>query len=169
MRISRFVFALMLLAILALSGGPALVKARPGHVPVMATNLETLLPEPGEFRLFSPALLRDNQILLNMAGSRGAATETDPAMALYSPGLGRFVFSTVPFQGAIEGKLQFSQISFTLEDKSYVLLTGAQISRSERVWVLHQPEWRPVGLRSWRPEDEPMMEASSLQILLGEK
>ena len=149
--------------------GPALVKPRPGHVPVMATSLETSLPEPGEFRLFSPALLRDNQILLNMAGSRGAATETDPAMALYSPGLGRFVFSTVPFQGAIEGKLQFSQISFTLEDKSYVLLTGAQISRSERVWVLHQPEWRPVGLRSWRPEDEPMMEASSLQILLGEK
>ena len=151
-------------------GGPALVKARPGHVPVMATNQETSLPEPGEFRLFYPVLIRDNQVLLNMANSSGAATETDPAMALYSPGLGRFVFSTVPFQGAIEGKLQFSQISFTLEDKSYLLLTGAQISRSERVWVLHQPEWRPVGFWSWRPsEDEPMMEASSLQILLGEK
>jgi len=149
--------------------GPALVKMRPGHVPVMATNPETLLPEPGEFRLFNPVLIRDNQVLLNMADSRGAATETDPAMALYSPGLGRFVFSTVPFQGAIEGKLQFSQISFTLEDKSYLLLTGAQISRSGRIWVLHQPEWRPVGFRSWRPEDEPMMEASSLQILLAEK
>ena len=167
MRISRFVFALMLLAILALSGGPALVNARPGHVPVMATNLESLLPEPGEFRLFCPVLVRDNQLLVNI-GSMASSTETDPATALYSPGLGRFVFSSVPFQGAIEGKLQFSKISFTLEDKSYLLLTGAPISRSGCVWVLHQPEWRPAGLGKLNAS-EPMAEASSLQVLLGGK
>ena len=167
MRISRFVFALMLLAILALSGGPALVNARPGHVPVMATNLESLLPEPGEFRLFCPVLVRDNQLLVNI-GSMASSTETDPATALYSQGLGRFVFSSVPFQGAIEGKLQFSKISFTLEDKSYLLLTGAPISRSGRVWVLHQPEWRPAGLGKLNAS-EPMAEASSLQVLLGGK
>ena len=167
MRISRFVFALMLLAILALSGGPALVNARPGHVPVMATNLESLLPEPGEFRLFCPVLVRDNQLLVNI-GSMASSTETDPATALYSQGLGRFVFSSVPFQGAIEGKLQFSKISFTLEDKSYLLLTGAPISRSGRVWLLHQPEWRPTG-HGKQNASEPMMEASGLQDLLGEK
>ena len=167
MRISRFVFALMLLVILALSGGPALVKARRGHVPVMATYIETCLPEPGEFRLSSPALNRDNQLLVNI-GSMASSTETDPATALYSPGLGRFVFSSVPFQGAIEGKLQFSKISFTLEDKSYLLLTGAPISRSGRVWLLHQPEWRPTG-HGKQNASEPMMEASGLQDLLGEK
>ena len=168
MRISRFVFALMLLVILALSGGPALVKAHPGNAPVMATNLETCLPEPGVFRLSSPALIRDNQLLVNI-GSMAAATETDPATALYSPGLGRFVFSSVPFKGAIEGKLQFSKISFTLEDKSYLLLTGAPISSSGRVWVLHQPEWRPTRLGGRLNASEPMVEASSLQDLLGEK
>ena len=157
----------MLLAILALSGGPALVKARPGHVPVMATYIETCLPEPGEFRLSSPALIRDNQLLVNI-GSMASSTETDPATALYSPGLGRFVFSSVPFRGAIEGKLQFSKISFTLEGKSYLLLTGAPISSSGRVWVLHQPEWRPTGLGRLNAS-EPMVQASSLQVLLGEK
>ena len=157
--------------ILAVSGGPALVKARPGHVPVMATNLETLLPEPGEFRLFCPVLVRDNQVLVNITGSIVAATETDtdPATALYSPGLGRFVFSTVPFQGAVEGKLQFSQISFTLEDKSYLLLTGAPISRSQHVWVLHQPDWRPAVAELDASQDQPGLSASSLQILLATK
>jgi len=100
-------------AILAVSGGPA-------------------LPVPGEFRLLSPALIRDNQLLVNMPGSMVADTETDPdpAIALYSPGLGRFVFSTVSFPDAIEGKLQTNQITFTLENKSYLLLAGAPISRS---------------------------------------
>ena len=157
-------------AILAVSGDPALVKAHPEHVPVMATiPQETLLPEPGEFRLCSPVLVRDNQVLVNIAGSMVAATETDPATALYSPGLGRFVFSTVPFQGAVEGKLQFSQISFTLEDKSYLLLTGAPISRSEHVWVLHQPDWRPAVAELDASLDQPGLEAASLRILLGKK
>jgi hypothetical protein len=167
MQISRFVLALMLLAILALSGGSALVKSRPRHVRVMATDLESLLPEPGEFRLFCPVLVRDNQLLVNI-GSMASSTETDPATALYSRGLGRFVFSSVPFQGAIEAKLQFSQISFTLEGKSYLLLTGAPIIRSGRVWVLHQPEWRPTALGRLNAS-EPMVEASSLEVLLGEK
>jgi hypothetical protein len=153
-------------------GGPALVKTRPGHAPVMATNLKTLLPEPGEFRLFYPVLLRDNQVLVNMASSGGvAATDTDPnpAVALYSPGLGRFVFSPVPFQGAIEGNLRLSQISFTLEGKSYLLLTGAPISRSQHVWVLYQPDWRPAVAELDPSQDQPGLSASSLQILLGEK
>jgi len=159
---------LMLLVILALSGSPSLVKARPGHVPVMATYLGTCSPEPGEFRLSSPALIRDNQLLVNI-GSMAVATEPDPATALYAPGLGRFVFSSVPFQGAIEGKLQFSKISFTLEGRSYLLLTGAPISSSGRgVWVLHQPEWRPTSLGRLNAS-EPMVEASSLQVLLGGK
>ena len=136
------------------------------HVPVTAMYMETCLPEPGEFRLSSPALIRDNQLLVNMAGLMAVATEIDPATALYSPGLGRFVFSSVPFQGAIEGKLQLSQISFTLEDRSYLLLTGAPITRVGRVWVLHQPEWRPTGLVKLNAS-EPMVEASSLHVLLG--
>ena len=59
MRIPRFVFALMLLVILALSGGPALITARLGNAPVMATNLACLIREsrsfvfwPSEFLVF---------------------------------------------------------------------------------------------------------------------
>ena len=127
---------------------------------------EPLDSEPGKFRLSSPVLVRDNQVLVNMAGSMATATEDDAAASLYSPGLGRFIFSSVPFEGAIEGKLGFNQISFTLEGKSYLLLTGAPISPSQSVWVVHQPFWRPSASELSTLGDVPMVATSSLRVLL---
>jgi hypothetical protein len=116
------------------------------HMPVMAMNPQAALdPAQNEFRVLSPVLIRDNQVLINMTGGSATASGNDPAVVLYSPKLGRFIFSSVPFEGAVEGKIQVSQISFTLEGKPYLLLTGAPVSRSERAWVLHQPNWRPSG------------------------
>ena len=123
-------------------------------------------PEPGKFQLRSPVLIRDNQVLVNMAGSMAVATENDAAATLYSPGLGRFIFSSVPFEGAIEGKLRFNQLSFTLEGKSYQLLTGAPISPSQSVWVAHQPFWRPSASELNALGDRPMVATSSLRVLL---
>lgn len=140
-----------------------------GHAPVMGANpREPLDPEPGKLRLLSPVLVRDNQVLVNIAAS-ATATENDPAASLYSPGLGRFIFSSVPFEGAIEGKLRFNQISFTLEGKSYLLLTGAPISSSQGVWVMHQPFWRPSASELSALGDQPMVATSSLQVLLDSR
>lgn len=123
-------------------------------------------PEPGKFQLRFPVLVRDNQVLVKMAASV-VATEEDPAAMLYSPGLGRFIFSSVPFEGAIEGKLSFNEITFTIEGKSYQLLTGAPISSSHSVWVVHQPFWRPSASELSAFGDQPMVSTSSLQVLLG--
>lgn len=140
-----------------------------GHAPAMGSNpRESLAPEPGKLQLLSPVLVRDNQVLVNIAGS-ATATENDPAASLYSPGLGRFIFSSVPFEGAIEGKLRSNQISFTLEGKSYLLLTGAPISVSQSVWVMHQPFWRPSASELSALGDQPMVATSSLRVLLDSK
>ena len=140
-----------------------------GHTPVMGSNpREPLDPEPGKFQLLSPVLVRDNQVLINIAGS-ATATEDDPAASLYSPGLGRFIFSSVQFEGAIEGKLRFNQISFTLEGKSYLLLTGAPISQSQSVWVVHQPFWRPSASELSTLGDQPIVSTSSLRVLLDSR
>jgi hypothetical protein len=127
---------------------------------------EPLDLEPGKLRLLSPVLIRDNQVLINMADSMGTATGDDAAAMLYSPGQGRFIFSSVPFEGAIEGKRRFNQISFTLEGKSYLLLTGAPISSSPGVWMVHQPFWRPSGSELGVLGDQPMVSTSSLRVLL---
>jgi hypothetical protein len=141
-----------------------------GHEPAMGSNpQETLDPEPGKFQLLSPVLIRDNQVLINMTDSMATATEKDPAAMLYSPGLGRFIFSSVPFEGAIEGKLRFNQISFTLEGKSYLLLTGAPISRSQGVWLVHQPFWRPSAAELGGLGDHPMVGTASLRVLLDSR
>lgn len=58
--------------------------------------LEHADPEPGKFQLRSPVLIRDNQVLINLTDSMATATEKDSAASLYSPGLGRFIFSSVP-------------------------------------------------------------------------
>lgn len=125
-------------------------------------------PEAREFRLVSPVLVCDNQVLVNIAGS-ATATENDPAASLYSPGLGRFIFSSVPFEGAIEGTLRSNQINFTLEGKSYLLLTGAPISVSQSVWVVHQPFWRPSASELSALGDHPILATSSLRALLDSR
>jgi len=137
------------------------------HMPAIGTNpRESLDPAQNEFRVLSPVLVRNNRVLFNLAGDSAVGTGYDPAVILYSTRLGRFIFSPASFQGAIEGKVQGSQISFTLEGKQYLLLTGAPITRSERAWVLYQPDWRPPTSKP-NASDEPSIESTgSLQGLL---
>ncbi len=135
--------------------------------PVMANDpQEPLDPEPDEFRLLYPVLIRDNQVVVNLAGGSATATGSEPAVVLFSPGLGRFIFSPVPFQGAIQAKVQASQVSFILEGKEYLLLTGAPITRSEHVWVLHQPDWRRPASESNASAGPFIESAGSVQVFL---
>jgi hypothetical protein len=126
-------------------------------------------PLPEEFRLWNPVLLCNNRILVNMAPLKATDTGNDAAAMLYSPGLGRLVFSSVPVQGGIEGKLQVNQVGFTLDGKDYLLIAGAPITRSDRIWVLYQPGWKPSVSESNPSGDHAMLGANSLQHLLDVK
>jgi hypothetical protein len=122
------------------------------HMPVMASNArETLDPGDAEFRILSPLLIRDNQVLVNMAGASARPDEKDFGVTQYIPGEGLFIFSPVPFEGGAEAVVRdgSNQIEFRAEGKSYVLVTGAPITRGEHVWVRHLPDWRPSNNPGW--------------------
>jgi|HubBroStandDraft_2_1064218.scaffolds.fasta_scaffold00045_21 hypothetical protein len=104
---------------------------------------ETLDPRKNEFRIVSPVLVRGNEVLFNFAGSDSTDLgDPDAALMIYLPGKGRYLVSTVPFDGAIEGSVASGQIKFTLEDQDYVLLTAMPATRSDHVWVTHDPQYK---------------------------
>lgn len=122
------------------------------HMPVMASNpRETLDPGKAEFRILSPVLIRDNQVLVNMAQASATADEKDSGVTLYLPGEGLFILSPVPFQEGAEAVVLSgsNQIKFAAEGKSYVLVTGAPITRGEHVWVRHLQNWHPSNNPGW--------------------
>lgn len=122
------------------------------HMPVMASNpRETLDPGEAEFRILSPVLIRDKQVLVNMSGASATPDERDSGVTLYIPGEGLFVFSPVPFEEGAEAVVRngSNQVEFTAGGKPYVLVTGAPITRGDHVWVQHLPNWRPSNSPVW--------------------
>ena len=122
------------------------------HMPVMASNpREALDPGEAEFRILSPVLIRGNQMLANMAGAMAIPDEGDDGAILHIPREGLFIFSPVPFEEGAEVAVRHgsNQVEFTAEGKSYLLVTGAPITRGEHVWVRHLPDWRPLNNQGW--------------------
>lgn len=119
------------------------------HEPPLPDPDATLDPGLDELRIWSPFLIRDNRILADMsfAYAETRVQDLDSAIELYVPKQGRFVFSLKPFDGAIEADIQANRIQFAENGHSYLLITGGPVARTSyaHVWVLHQPEWRPVG------------------------
>jgi hypothetical protein len=96
-------------------------------------------PRKGELRIMSPVLLRDGKLLFNKPGFGASTSAAKPtAVALYIPHDGLYVVSPAPFAGAVQGKANLSQITFTIEGRSYLLLSGVPITsgyQPENVWV----------------------------------
>jgi hypothetical protein len=76
---------------------------------------EALDPGPNEFRIFSPILIKDNRVIAKMTCALGRDEGTDPAVILYVPQEGRFVFAPIAFDGAVPARLQQNQIRFTVD------------------------------------------------------
>lgn len=118
------------------------------HEPPLPSPDATLDPAANELRIWSAFMIRDNRILADMNNMFVETQEPDSAIVLYVPKQGRFVFSLKPFDGAIEADIQANRIQFAENGHSYLLITGGPVARTSyaHVWVLHQPEWRPVGV-----------------------
>ena len=117
------------------------------HMPPQGKVGMPLDPEPGELRVFGPILIRGKQVIGNMASDLGyaSATARDPdGVLVYFPESGLWTLCLSPLEGAIEAKIQNNLIKFELEGQSYVFTTGAPISRNERIWVLHDPTYKPT-------------------------
>jgi len=104
---------------------------------------ETFDAGPDEFRIVSPVLIKGDRMVANLDGGSAIETGGDSGIQFYVPQEGRFIFSPDAFEGASEVKLAVNQASFVMEGQPYLLVTGAPISRAARLWVLHQPTWKP--------------------------
>lgn len=123
------------------------------HIPPLVYRpQETLDPNPKEFRVVAPVLVRDKQVIANADGSSIETGASDATLMLYVPGEGRYLVSLVPFESAAEGSVHLGKIEFSLEGHDYLLLTSMPITVSEHVWVKHEPSFKPSEHMT-RPSD----------------
>lgn len=96
-------------------------------------------PDPNKLQVVSPILLRGKKILIDFEGG----TVIEPAVQMYVPDNGLWIFSLRPLEGAVEAKVKQNRVSFELDGQSYTLVSGAPIARTERIWVLHDARVLP--------------------------
>ncbi len=118
------------------------------HIPILI-NLhgQDMSPGAGELRFASPLLLKDKNVAGDLAGAlSGIFSTDDPNMAvwMYIPGQGSFLISLLPMKGAVAADVFLSRISFQEGGHSWEFVTGAPVSRANRIWVLHQPNFKPT-------------------------
>jgi len=113
------------------------------HVPTLITDAQAQLdPKPDQVRILSPLLLKDNQVIGDMAGGMTSDDDRSQAVWINYANVGRFLISSAPMKGAVQAYAQLNRVSFQIDGENYVLLTGAPVSRSEKIWVLYQPGFK---------------------------
>ena len=117
------------------------------HMPIlMNLHGQDMSPGAGELRFASPLLLKDKKVAGDLAGAlSGIFSTDDPNMAvwMYVPGQGSFLVSLLPMKNAVAADVFLSRISFQEGGHSWEFVTGAPVSRANRIWVLHQPGFKP--------------------------
>lgn len=140
--------------------------------PLVYRPQETLDPNPREFRIVAPVLVRDNQVIVSADGSSIDTGSPDATLMLYVPGEGRYLISVVPFESAVEGSVHLGKITFSLEGHDYLLLTSMPITVLEHLWVKHERDFRPsqrMVRASDARDDRPMFLVRSLRRLQEER
>jgi hypothetical protein len=141
------------------------------HMPALLFRPdETLDPQKSEFRIVSPVLIRGKEVVFNLGGSSSIDSgDQDSALMIYFPGEGRYIISTVPFDGAVQGSVELGQIKFRLEGQDYELLTAMPTTRSEHVWVTHEPRYRLSEHMEGASDDKAMFMVRRLSRLHEEQ
>lgn len=128
------------------------------HMPYFARmdvehNLE---PGPNELRMISPILLRNDRVVFDAQG--GAATSNGPHAAFWVnvPGDGVYVVSMSPLPDSVQAHAVDNRVAFEIGGQTYQFVTGAPITREEKVWILHRSSAKPLlnGLYGTTRADE---------------
>jgi hypothetical protein len=106
------------------------------------TRNHDLDPGPDEMRIMSPLLLRGKKVVGDMEGG-GTSIGQQGVISIYLPEEGLFELSLSHLEGAVEGRIRSNRISFTSNGHSYEFITGEPVARTEQVWVLHTPNFKP--------------------------
>jgi len=129
--------------------------------------------EPGQIMLLSPALLRSDRVLVNleMGAGTGPGLKGNPAVALYAPPEGLFLFALQPFEGAAACNVVHGRADCSLEGSVYTLFSERPITggvQESKIWVLHMAAYLPSKVGGSLRDREGSMRAGSLHDLLTE-
>ena len=119
---------------------------------------DTVDPKADEFRIVSPVLIRDKEVVFNFGGASSMGSR---GVSIYWPGEGRFVFSSSPFKDAVKGSAFESQIKFSIQGQEYVLLTAVPVTRATNVWIKHESSYKPSEHTPGARDNEATLGAES--------
>ena len=114
------------------------------HVPALIGETQ-LDPGPDELRIASPILLKDKQVIGDLEGATTSASSPSETAVIYYAGVGRFLISLAPMKDAVRASVRLNRVSFEIDGREYVFLTGAPVARGEKVWVRYEPDFKPSG------------------------
>jgi hypothetical protein len=115
------------------------------HVPALAGgSSRSIDPQADEVRVMSPLILRDRKIVGDLEGGHARIDKTDQGIMIYIPGEGLFVLSLSPVPDAVQAEVREGRVSFDEGAHSYIVVTGAPITRSGHLWVLHDKGFKPT-------------------------
>jgi len=118
-------------------------------------------PGPDELRIISPLLLQGKQVIGDLAGGSATQTKPDWAVLIYFPGHGSYLIANSRLQGAVEAKVNLNRISFEENGSQYEFLTGAPITRAQKIWILHQSDFTPS--KFGQSGDNPFISGEALR------
>lgn len=129
--------------------------------------------EPGQFVLMFPALLRGDRVLVNLKISAGTGTglRGNPAVALYAPPDGLFIFALQPFDGATPCEVILGRAVCSLEGNEYTLFSARPIiggDQESKIWVRRVSTYIPSRVGASWGDDEGSIKAGELSRLLAE-
>ena len=108
-------------------------------------------PKPDEVVLNKAALVRGSEFLGEVHGS-GSAQATNSAVGICVPPVGAFVFALKPFEGAVQGVVEFGEARFKMDGYSYTLFSATPITGGQQpreIWVYRSqncpPSWGPAS------------------------
>jgi hypothetical protein len=152
-----------------LGSGPLTVTGElTDHVPSIILNdqIGEMDPKPGELRVISSVLLRNKKVVMDYEGVIASTIEAQHEVVyFYKQSEGLWVLSQAPLEGAVQAHVSRSRISFEMDGASYQFLMAAPVSRSETVWVLHLPDYKPAGAFSKLPDFQGFSGTGPLSIL----
>jgi hypothetical protein len=115
--------------------------------PSFSAQWYRLTLQPDEIALSKAALARGNEFLGEIQGG-GSARSTNSAVGICVPPQGAFVFALKPFEGAVQGVVEFGEARFSMDGDEYTLFSATPITGGQQpreIWVYRSqhcpPSW----------------------------
>jgi hypothetical protein len=132
-------------------GGKLLLKGEVFKLrPSFSAESYPVAPKPDEIVLSKAALVRGSEFLGEVQGS-GSAQGKNSAVGVCVPPLGAFVFALGPFEGAVQGVVEFGEARFKMDGYEYTLFSATPITGGQQpreIWVYRgqncPPSWGPA-------------------------